>query len=68
MLAIEMLSKVPLEVRSKFANTVDYEDPSSCAYHQQSVHKLACLLKIVHNVLDPCISERPDLPFPKFSK
>ena len=36
--------------------------------HQQSVHKLACLLKIVHNVLNPYISERSDLPFPKFSK
>jgi hypothetical protein len=52
--------------------------------HQESICKLegtavrflnrqpepdkACLLKIVHNVLGPYISERPDLPFPKFSE
>jgi len=71
---------MPIETRS---DCDDITDPrlSSLAYHRESIYGLECstctvcqqpekecLLKIVHNVLGPYISERPDLPFPKFSE
>lgn len=75
---IEMLLEVHVGVMSKCATIVDHRDrvilvTLEIPYTNFSAAAVRfvnspSVLKIVHNVLGPYISERPDLPFPKFSK